>query len=87
MSNSSSPSQRQRVIRASEIGQYKYCAKAWWLGSVMGVPSANTRELAHGEAVHQQHGRTVWLAGALRWVALALLVVAVGAVLLALLTR
>jgi hypothetical protein len=67
----------KRVIRASELGQYKYCARAWWLGSIRGVPSTNTRQLAQGEAVHQQHGRTVWAAGMLRWVALALLLFAV----------
>ena len=85
---SDSPTQRQpRVIRASEIGQYKYCAKAWWLGSVMGVPSANTRALARGEAVHRQHGQTVWLAAGLRWLAVGLIVLAVGAAFVALLTR
>jgi CRISPR/Cas system-associated exonuclease Cas4 (RecB family) len=68
------------VIRASEIGQYAYCARAWWLGSVMGVPSSNTREMAQGEAVHAQHGRAVWLAGALRVLAIGLLLVAVIAI-------
>jgi hypothetical protein len=65
-----------RIIRASEIGQYAYCARAWWLGSVKGVPSANTRELARGTDAHRQHGHRVWLADALRVLA-ALLVLAV----------
>ena len=73
-----------RIIRASEIGQYKYCARAWWLGSVKGVPSANTRELARGTEVHQQHGRRVWLADALRVRAALLVVAAVAYVALAL---
>lgn len=64
-----------RVIRASELAQYAYCAKAWWLGSVQGVASSNTRELAHGEHVHRAHGRRVWLAGALR-VAAAIVILA-----------
>ena len=72
--------ERSRIIRASEIGQYRYCARAWWLNSVLGVPSANTRELAGGEQQHQTHGRKVWVSNGLRWVALALLVV--GAVVL-----
>ena len=74
--------QRLRVIRASEIGQYAYCAKAWWLGSVQGVASANTRELAQGEQAHRAHGRSVWLADALRAVAIAAFVLAVVALVL-----
>jgi len=48
-----------RVIRASEIGRYVYCAHAWWLGSVQGLPSAHEREMAAGEATHLRHGRGV----------------------------
>jgi CRISPR/Cas system-associated exonuclease Cas4 (RecB family) len=77
--------QQRRVIRASEIGQYAYCAKAWWLGSVEGVAPANTRELAHGELAHRRHGRRVWLASVLRVVALAVLVLALAALALNLL--
>ena len=66
----------RRIIRASEIGQYRYCSRAWWLGSVLGIASTNTRELAAGEHHHQQHGRTVWLSSTLRWAALALLILA-----------
>ncbi len=66
-----------RVIRASELAQYAYCAKAWWLGSVHGVASSNTRELAQGEHVHRSHGRRVWLAGVLRAAAFAIVAIAV----------
>jgi len=48
-----------RVIRASEIGQYTYCAHAWWLGSVQELPSSHQQEMADGEAAHQRHGRGV----------------------------
>ena len=48
-----------RVVRASEVGQYVYCAHAWWLGSVRGLPSAHTQELAAGEHAHRYHGRGV----------------------------
>ncbi|MEE8391809.1 MAG: hypothetical protein V3S14_13575 [Anaerolineae bacterium] len=51
--------QRDRVIRASEIGQYVYCAQAWWLGSVEGLPSSRQREMAAGEVLHRRHGRGV----------------------------
>ncbi len=48
-----------RVIRASEIGRYVYCARAWWLGSVQGLPSTHTREMAAGTVAHVRHGRGV----------------------------
>ncbi len=57
-----------RIVRASELGQYSFCSKAWWLGSVEGVPSANVREMDLGTSSHERHGRTVqlsvWLQGA-----------------------
>jgi len=57
---------RDRVIRASEIGRYVYCARAWWLGSVQGWPSARWRDMAQGTRAHQRHGRrvraAVWMA-------------------------
>lgn len=71
-----------RVLRASEIGQYAYCARAWWLGNVMGLPSSNVREMAQGEAVHRQHGQAVWVAGVLRVIAIGLLLVAAIAIVL-----
>ena len=66
---------RDRVIRASELGQYSFCAKAWWLGSVEGVPSANIREMDAGTSAHEQHGQAVrlstWL-GRVGWICLVL---------------
>lgn len=48
-----------RIIRASEIGQYVYCARAWWLGSVEGLSSSHQREMAAGETAHRRHGQRV----------------------------
>ena len=62
-----------RVIRASEIGEYVFCRRAWWLHQVQGETSANTRELADGTARHARHGRQVSLASALRVLAVLLL--------------
>ena len=73
------PPQRKRLIRASELAQHAYCARAWWLGSVMGVPAGNTRELDRGEAAHAKHGRQVHLSRVLNWIALALIALAVAA--------
>jgi hypothetical protein len=54
-----------RVVRASEIGRYVYCAHAWWLGSVRGLPSLHHREMTAGEVAHQRHGlgvrSSIWL--------------------------
>jgi len=48
-----------QVIRASELGEYEYCARAWWLGRVLGYRPANLERLAAGETTHLRHGQTV----------------------------
>ncbi|PID86676.1 MAG: hypothetical protein CSA11_06685 [Chloroflexi bacterium] len=47
-------------IRASEISNYVYCRRAWWLQRTQGYASQNVRELRMGTRFHKQHGRT-WL--------------------------
>jgi CRISPR/Cas system-associated exonuclease Cas4 (RecB family) len=49
----------RRVIRASEIGQYAYCARAWWLGRVLGYHSSHQEAMDAGTAAHERHGRAV----------------------------
>lgn len=49
----------QPVIRASELGEYVYCARAWWLKRSQGVQSRNTEALRSGTAAHDHHGRGV----------------------------
>ena len=46
-------------IRASEISDYFYCRRAWWLKRVRGFASQNVHELAAGTRHHHQHGRLV----------------------------
>jgi hypothetical protein len=61
-----------RTIRASEIGIFLYCRRAWWYRS-QGVAPANQAELSSGSEMHRQHGRQVFLTGLLRlagWVLL-----------------
>jgi CRISPR/Cas system-associated exonuclease Cas4 (RecB family) len=47
-----------KVIRASEIGSYLYCRRAWWY-RLRGVEPANQAEMAAGTELHRQHGRSV----------------------------
>jgi hypothetical protein len=61
-----------RIIRASEIGEYLYCRRAWWLHHVEGLASANVPVMAEGTEAHAGHGRLVGAAAALRSVALLL---------------
>jgi CRISPR/Cas system-associated exonuclease Cas4 (RecB family) len=64
------------VIRASEIAQYAFCARAWWLGQVLGYRSTNLAAMRRGEIQHRAHGtRVVWYQG-LRWLGLALILLA-----------
>lgn len=77
-----------RPIRASEIGAFLYCRRAWWYQS-QGIESENQADLAGGSAFHQQHGRQVMLANVLRLaggllLALALILLVAGLTLQAL---
>lgn len=52
--------QKRRYIRASEIGTYVYCRRAWWLKQVAGFEPQDKAEVwAAGEAAHLQHGQQV----------------------------
>ena len=67
-----------RTIRASEIGAFLYCQRAWWYQS-QGVKPENQLELSSGSQFHHQHGRRVVAAGLLRVLAWLFLVAAVAA--------
>ena len=63
-----------RTIRASELGTFQYCRRAWWYQR-QGVPSENQMELAGGSEFHREHGRQVLtgrLARLLSWLLLGL---------------
>ncbi len=64
------------MIRASEIGEYIYCHRAWWLGRVQGVENANRAQLDAGVVRHRAHGQLVQRADQLRRAALMLALVA-----------
>jgi hypothetical protein len=64
------------VIRASEIGQYVYCARAWWYARVRGYPSDNVAAMQRGADRHQRHGEAVVGYHRLRQLAFFLLILA-----------
>jgi VIT1/CCC1 family predicted Fe2+/Mn2+ transporter len=65
----------QQIIRASEIGSYLYCRRAWKFRKE-GVESANRAELAAGTELHQQHGRKAIASGLTRAVGVILFLAA-----------
>ncbi|NUM43644.1 MAG: hypothetical protein HUU38_02975 [Anaerolineales bacterium] len=63
------------TIRASEIGTYLYCQRAWSYQRE-GEPSTNQAEMLTGTELHAQHGRQVFTAGLLRTLAYGLILLA-----------
>jgi hypothetical protein len=64
-----------KTIRASEIGSFLYCQRAWWYAR-QGYDSENQGSLEAGRALHERHGQKVMLAGCLNILAYALLLLA-----------
>lgn len=63
------------IIRASEVGSYLYCRRAWWYRK-QGLESENQTELAAGTELHRQHGRKVIAASFFQILGLILLLAA-----------
>ena len=51
--------QRLPIIRASEMGEYVYCARAWWLRRVAGWEPAGRERREIGTVLHHRHGRAM----------------------------
>lgn len=49
----------QPVTRASDVAQYAYCARSWWLRRVRGFQPENVQQLAQGLEEHAGHGKAV----------------------------
>ncbi len=78
------PEQRVDWVRASEVGQFTFCARAWWLQHVRGARPDDETPLRAGRAMHQRHGLMVRGADVSRWLAALLVFLAALALLLAL---
>ncbi len=64
-------------IQASEISDYVYCRRSWWLRQVRGHAPQNTRELQTGRQFHREHGRSLQQSSWLRRLAYVLLFITV----------
>ena len=71
-----------RLIRASEVGEYVFCHRAWWLRTVEKLVPESQARLQAGVANHQRHGLRVTLSQALLLSGIGLLAVALLGLLL-----
>ena len=76
--------ERLPIIRASEVGEFVYCARAWWLRRAAGLEPAGRERREHGSLLHQRHGRAVAGSRALLMLAV---ILALGALALMLAVR
>lgn len=49
---------REKYITPSEIANFTFCQRAWWLQK-QGAPTTLERERADGVEFHQRHGEAV----------------------------
>lgn len=71
------------LVSASELGEFAYCERAWWLRHVRQLSPAYTGRLAAGRAAHQSHFDAVQSATRWRWLAAGLVGAALVMLLLA----
>ena len=69
-----------RIIRASEIGTYQFCNRAWWY-QIQGYEPDNLTALEKGKSFHEKHSYVVTTAGCLQAAAYSLAVLAILAAL------
>lgn len=61
------PVRPERFLSASELAEYAYCRRAWWLRAVQGVESAeSSARFAAGRSAHRRHAVSLVVA---RWLA------------------
>ena len=78
-----------RVLRASEIGEYEYCSRAWWYKHVAKIAPGGEAggRLERGREEHRRHGQRVFVSARLRVIGAVLLLCGVLALGLALLAK
>jgi hypothetical protein len=65
-----------KIIRASEIGAYQFCNRAWWY-QLQGYEPDNKAELTGGSEIHEKHSRVVVASNCMQAVAYGLLLSAI----------
>jgi hypothetical protein len=75
-------SPRGRRVTASQVGQYVYCAQAWWLSTVEGREPTDLKAISAGTTAHERHGWQVSLTRGLGRLGLILFGLAVLALLI-----
>lgn len=70
------------TVRASDIGAWAFCNRAWWLARVQQVPHRNLEQIAHGNASHARHGQRVRRSARLQQLARLLMALGVAAIVL-----
>ncbi len=65
-----------KIIRASEIGTYQFCHRAWWYQQ-QGFEPDNKLEIAFGNEMHENHARMVQRGNCLQFIAYVSLLLAV----------
>ncbi len=79
-----------RVLRASELGEYSYCSRAWWYRHVLKIAPPGRESagrLEAGTRAHNRHGRAVALSSKLRAIGIALALLGLLAFVLAVVAR
>jgi hypothetical protein len=61
------------LVRASDIGAWTFCQRAWWLANVRRARHENPVALERGNRAHTAHGRQWAGAGRLQRIGLALM--------------
>jgi CRISPR/Cas system-associated exonuclease Cas4 (RecB family) len=83
---------KRKTIRASEIGEYAYCARAWWYKHIEQIeppqpPPGSPNRLEAGRVAHRRHGDAVAMSGVLRVAAAVVAIAALVALTLAILQQ
>jgi CRISPR/Cas system-associated exonuclease Cas4 (RecB family) len=76
----------EQWVSASEVGEYLYCQRAWWLRNVVDVETVETPAQQAGLDYHEQHAQRVATGRLQRWLAYACVIIAVALVVFWLLT-